>query len=321
MKNFLSISGLLAIMLLSVFGGVQASSVMPTVNLRLAVDTAPQGVTKQLSLAVDPSQNIYVVDATQTPRVLKYSKQGHFLLAWGTKGSGPGQFEFLPPTPDAGPDAGFIAVDNHGNVFVSDAYNFRVQKFDSRGRFLMQFGEVGDGPGQFDPPTVGPIYIDRHDNIWVSTFSRVQKFDAKGRFLASYGSGGSENGQFLGASLGAVDRQGNMYIADLFNARVQKLDTSGNFVKAWGVPGTEPGQFFQPVGLVLDQKGRLYITDNTDRVQVFTTNGDYLGQWSEPGKSFPPFGFGISGIAIDRAGNIYVADWPRPAIYVFRTHN
>jgi tripartite motif-containing protein 71 len=317
MKRLLCISGLLAILLLSVSGGVQAGSAMPSVHLRLAIETSLQGVTSQDSLAVDTHQNIYVIDQNG-PRVLKYNKQGRFVQAWGSKGSGPGQFEFLPSTPDAGPSAGFIAVDSHGNVFVSDAYNFRVQKFDPNGRFLMQFGEVGEGPGQFEPPTVGPIFIDKHDNIWISTFPRVQMFDAKGCFLASYGSAGSGDGQFMGASMGALDHQGNMYIADLFNARVQKLDASGNFVKAWGVPGTEPGQFINPVGIVLDEEGRLYVTDNTNRIQVFTTDGEYLGQWSEPGKGYPPFGFGISGLAIDRKGDIYVADWPTSAIYVFR---
>jgi DNA-binding beta-propeller fold protein YncE len=119
--------------------------------------------------------------------------------------------------------------------------------------------------------------------------------------------------------MGALDSQGNMYIADLLNARVQKLDANGQFLMEWGTPGTGPGQFFWPVAIVLDDGGRLYVADNSNRIQVFTTDGQYLGEWSEPGKGYPPFGFGISGLTIDWKGDIYVADWPNPAIYVFRT--
>lgn len=317
--------GIVAAVILALFGGVQpgvqANHPKPIVRLVQVIDTARQGVTVQTSLAVDGNQNTYLVDGTQdNPRILKYDKHGRFVLAWGSKGSGPGQFEFWPSTPDGGPSCGFIAVDSHGNVFVSDGYNNRVQKFDAHGRFLMQFGEAGTANGQFDPTGPGPIYIDRQDNIWVSTFPRVQKFDARGHFLASYGSAGSGDGEFMGAGLGAIDRQGNMYIVDLLNARVQKLDAHGHFVKAWGTPGTGDGQFFLPVAITLDDAGRLYVADNTNRIQVFTTDGKYLGQWTQPGNGYPPFGNGISGLTSNRHGDIYVADWPTPAIYVFRAH-
>ena len=289
----------------------------PIVQLVRAIDLSPQGVTSPIALAVDADQNAYVVDNTANPRVLKYDKRGRFVLAWGEKGSGPGQFEFLPPTPDDGPAAGFIAVDSRGYVYVSDAYNFRVQKFDANGHFVMQFGEPGTGDGQFDPPATGPIYIDRRDNVWVSTFPRAQKFDSQGHFLAAYGSAGAGPGQFSGAALGAIDDQGNLYIADLFNARVQKLNARGQFVKVWGTSGTADGQFAFPVGIVLDDEGRLYVSDNSNRIQVFTTDGRFIGKWTEPGKGYPPFS-DFAGIAIDRKGDIYVAAGPTPAIYVFR---
>ncbi len=117
-------------------------------------------------------------------------------------------------------------MDSLGYVYVSDAFNFRVQKFDSYGNFVLQFGEQGSGDGQFEGP--GPLYVDKQDHVWVSTFPRVQKFDSQGHFLASYGSAGSGPGQFTGAAMGTIDSQGNMYIADLLNARVQKLDANGH---------------------------------------------------------------------------------------------
>jgi tripartite motif-containing protein 71 len=296
-------------------GGNQDTIKMPEVSLRLAIDTGRQGVISQVDVAVDEDQNIYVVDK-DLPRVLKYNKQGRFLLSWGSRGSGPGQFNLNPQDvgyPPEMPSGGFIAVDSHGNVFISDAYNLRVQKFDSHGRFLSQFGTAGSGDGQFDPPLIGPIYIDKHDNIWVSSFPRVQKFDSKGRFLASY----TGDGYLNGAAMGVIDQHGNIFIADLLNSRIVMLDSSGKFIKAWGTPGTGPGQLNMPVKMVLDEESRLYVADNTDRIQVYTTDGNFLGQWSTPGKGYPPFDVAISGLAIDKKGNIYAADWPHPAIYGF----
>ncbi len=318
MNRKITVLVIIGIIMLALFIGaqytVQAVIDKPIVRLVRSINFSPQGVILPVSLAVDKDLNTYVIDGTaENPRVLKYDKQGRFLLEWGSRGSGPGQFEFWPANPDE-PNAGFIAVDSQGLVYVSDSYNYRVQKFDPQGHFLMQFGELGTEEWQFVGGP-GPIYIDKQDNVWVSTFPRVQKFDTQGNFLASYGTAGSGPGQFNGAGLGAIDSFGNMYIADLLNTRVQKLDASGNFLMAWGTSGTENGQFFMPVAIVLDDAGRLYIADMTDRIQVFNTDGQYLGQWTEPGMGYPPFS-PLSGLAIDRKGDIYVTDI---AIYVFRT--
>ena len=281
------------------------------------IDTSAQKITNPASLAVDGAGNVYVTDAAETPRVLKYDSQGNFVIAWGSRGSGEGQFEFLPPSPDDGPSAGFVATDTKGNVYVSDAYNFRVQKFDANGKFLMQFGSTGAGEGQFEGGP-GPIYVDGQGNIYISTFPRVQKFDSTGKFLVAYGTAGTGDGEFTGAALGTLDSQGNMYVADFLNARVQKLDPNGKFLLKWGSAGTGAGQFNMPVAVVIDHANRLYVADNSGWIQVFTTNGEFQGQWSETGDGNPPLDGEISGLAIDGQDNIYVADLASPGIYVYR---
>ena len=262
---------------------------------------------------------MYMSPMPQTPpRVLKYDKDGTFVTEWGSRGSGEGQFEFLPATPEGGPIGGFVAVDSQGNVYVSDAFNARIQKFDPNGQFLMQFGSKGAGEGQFDEPGPGPVYVDDQGDIYVSTFPRVQKFDPEGNFLAAYGTAGTGDGEFNGAGLGTIDSKGNMYVADLLSARVQKLDADGKYVLQWGSAGTEPGQFFMPVTIVQDSNGKLYVADNTGRIQVFTTDGEYQGEWSDTGPVSPPLDGEISGLAIDAQDNIYVADGTSPGIYVYR---
>src|SRR5438552_3020378 len=82
----------------------------------------PKGV------ATDGSGNVYVAD-TYTRRIQKFDTSGSFLTAWGSEGSGNGQF--------GGPVGPFgVAADGSGNVYVADTYNTRIQKFDANGTFL-----------------------------------------------------------------------------------------------------------------------------------------------------------------------------------------
>jgi DNA-binding beta-propeller fold protein YncE len=67
--------------------------------------------------------------------VVKYTKDGKFIKAWGKKGSGPGEFN-LPHA---------VAIDSRGRVFVADRSNNRIQIFDQDGNFLDQWTQFG-GP-------------------------------------------------------------------------------------------------------------------------------------------------------------------------------
>jgi DNA-binding beta-propeller fold protein YncE len=91
---------------------------------------------------------------------------GMFLTAWGSGGSGDGQFNF--------PEGG--AVDASGNVFIADVNNDRIQKFTNAGTFLTKWGSAGSGNGQFNIPT--GVAVDVSGNVFVADNSnnRIQKF-------------------------------------------------------------------------------------------------------------------------------------------------
>ena len=78
--------------------------------------------------------------------------------------------------------------DSHGNIYVSDAIKCNIQKFDNNGNFLLEFGKMGDGPGEFIQPE--SIAIDKNDNLFVVDYgtSHVQKFDSNGNFITMWGS-------------------------------------------------------------------------------------------------------------------------------------
>jgi hypothetical protein len=89
-----------------------------------------------------------------------------FVSAWGSSGTGAGQFD----QPLA------VAIDPSGNVYVAGQSNNRVQKFDANGVFLAAWGSYGAGNGQFAGPTAvatdasGSVYVADQNN------DRIQKF-------------------------------------------------------------------------------------------------------------------------------------------------
>lgn len=82
-------------------------------------------------------------------RILKFSKDGQFLLAWGKEGTGQGEFN----VPHG------IALDSTGRVFVADRGNNRIQIFDQQGKYLGEWRQFGKPCG---------IFIDAKDNIYVA---------------------------------------------------------------------------------------------------------------------------------------------------------
>jgi tripartite motif-containing protein 71 len=266
------------------------------------------------------------------------NNQYHFLLAWGSQGSGPGQFNYpLGVAVDSSGNVyvtdgennrvqkftsngtyltqwssyvSSIAVDSSGNVYVNDYLNRRVQKLDSSGSFITQWGSRGSGPGQFDSPF--GVAVDSSGNVYVADNgnSRVEKFTSSGLFITTWGSKGSGLGQFYGPSWVAVDSYGNVYVTDSgFSAvpHVQKFTGDGNYITQWGSKGSGPGQFNYPlaVAVAVDSSDNVYVTDGV-RVQKFDSSGTYITQWGNPGSGKGQF-FPRS-VAVDSLGNVYVVD-------------
>ena len=141
-------------------------------------------------IAVDGSGNVSV---TNNAGVAKFDNDGNFLMAWGSPGSGDGQFE----------TATGIAIDAAGDVFVIDLGNDRIEKFDNDGNFLLAWGSLGTGFGRLNGPTglavdgSGHVYITENGfRATLNPFSRIQEFDSTGQFLSAWGSFGSGDGQF-----------------------------------------------------------------------------------------------------------------------------
>jgi len=112
----------------------------------------PNTFSQPSAVAVAPNGDIFVADGHigegSNQRIVKFTKDGTFIKAWGRKGTGPGEFD--------GPHA--IAMDSRGRLFVADRSNNRIQIFDQDGKFLDQWKQFGRPSG---------IFIDRSDTMFV----------------------------------------------------------------------------------------------------------------------------------------------------------
>ena len=172
-------------------------------------------------MVVDQFGSVYAVSSDDL--IVKIGPDGKELGRWGSRGSGPGQFN----NPNG------IALDGQGNLYVADSQNNRIQKLSvNGGRPIAQFGTMGTGPGQFNSPT--GVAIDQQGNIYVSDWGnhRIQKLSPTGQFLQQWGNSGrfgtellpgDQPGQFNHPNGLALDSKGNLYVADQDNNRIQKL--------------------------------------------------------------------------------------------------
>jgi DNA-binding beta-propeller fold protein YncE len=169
------------------------------------------GFARPTGLAAAPDL-LYVVDTLKN-RVVMVGLNGTVLGSFGTRGSGPGEFNF--PTN--------IARTTDGRLLVTDTLNFRVQVFDRKGAPLASFGRLGDGPGDFDKPK--GVAVDSGGHIYVveGLNDIVQIFDGDGRLLLAFGGSGAGPGQlWLPSGIAIVNDV--VYVADAANRRVQMYE-------------------------------------------------------------------------------------------------
>jgi DNA-binding beta-propeller fold protein YncE len=163
-------------------------------------------------LAVNEATDELLVLDTLHSALLRFSLADHALKGIvGREGAEADKFH--SPT--------HIAVSRAGDIYVTDALNFRVQVLTPTGRFVRAFGAAGDSPGHFSRPK--GVAVDSDDNIYVvdALFDNVQVFDKTGRLLMSFGKPGQGYGQFWLPSGIFIDRADRIYIADSYNKRVQ----------------------------------------------------------------------------------------------------
>ncbi|MCA1668399.1 MAG: hypothetical protein LC793_13615 [Thermomicrobia bacterium] len=271
-----------------------------------SVDTGTGSFSFIQGMAVDRQGAIYVTDQAH---LYRFDGDGHLLGSWDTTAKSPGgRFARPSHTEEVDSDAGTVAVDAAGNVYLTDVTAGQVVKFDASGQLLAVWGGEGDGDGKFF--VVQNVAVDAQGNVYVSDLGghRVQKFDPNGQFLLRWGSGGFDDGQFNRPAGVAIDSQGRIYVVDSFDNRVQMFDGNGTYLAKWGVAASFDSQFFDPAGIAADGQGDFFVVDaGYNRVTKFDSSGRFLTKWGSLGRGDGEFDTPVA-IAVDAQGSVYVSD-------------
>jgi len=295
---------------------------------------SPQG------LAVDGAGNLYIADFGNR-RVRKISPNGTITTVAGNGNpgfSGDGG----PATSARLADPSGVAVDPAGNLYIADSSNHRVRKVSSDGLITTVAGNgtqgfSGDGGPATSAELNWPLGVatDATGNLYIADYAsnRVRKVSPNGTitsvgYVTPFPGGG---GGFWSPALSepwsvAVDSAGNLYIADFGHSRVLKVSSGGSIISAVGSGtigfsgdgGPAAGaQLKNPAGVALDAAGNLYIADQGNyRVREVSADGIITSIAGNGTKSFSGDG-GLAararllypvGMAVDRTGNVYIAD-------------
>ena len=287
-------------------------------------------------VAVDGSGNVYVADSSNHT-IRKVSSAGVVTTLAGTALSG-----VSISADGAGSAAGFysphgVAVDSNGNVYVGDTANHTIRKVTPAGVVTTMAGTAGssgstDGTGsaaRFSSPT--GVAVDNTGNVYVADYGNntIRKVTSSGVVTTLAGRAdyvGSSDGIGISALFRspidvAVDAAGNVYVTDSGNHTIRKVTPSGvvtTFAGASRSSGSTDGtgsaaRFNFPSGLAVDGAANVYVADTSNHTirkvtpsGVVTTfagaSGSNDGTGSAARFNYP------QDVAVDSAGNVYVAD-------------
>jgi uncharacterized protein (TIGR03437 family) len=309
----------------------------------------PKGV------AVDSARNLYIAD-TNNNRIRKVSN-GVITTVAGSGAPGFSGDNGLAMNAALLQPAG-VAVDSAGNLYIADTGNDRIRKVSNGvittvagiGAFGFQaVGDIGDNGPAISARLASPagVAVDFAGNLYIADTGndRIRRVLPNGIIITVAGGGAwwfdADNGPATNAWLDspngvAVDSAGNLYITDTFTDCSIREVSNGMIATVAGGAGAGfigdggpaiSAQLAGPAGVAVDSAGNLYIAETANgRIRkvshgvITTITG--TGQNGSDGDSGPAASAQFNypnGIAVDFAGNVYIADTGNNRIRVLTT--
>jgi DNA-binding beta-propeller fold protein YncE len=200
-----------------------------------------------------------------------------------------------------------VAVDSRDRVYFYQRKDPPILVFDRDGNFLSGWGDgrLRDAHG---------IFAGSDDHLYVCNRDEheVLKVTPEGRIVLTLGHRGRPALQapFNHPADVALAPNGDIYVADGYgNSAIHRFSGDGKHLGSWGSPGAGRGQFTTPHGIWVDSRERVLVADReNNRVQLFSPEGDFYGEWAD---LYHPMD-----IYVDGTGTVYVTDQiPRITMY------
>jgi uncharacterized protein (TIGR03437 family) len=286
------------------------------------------------AVAVDSAGNVYIADSASIRKV------SHGVITTVAGNGTPGFSGDNGPATSAQLNTPLgVAVDSAGSVYIADRNNHRIRKV-SGGVITTVAGNGTQGfSGDNGPATSaelnypGGVAVDSTGNVYIADNYNQRVRKVSGGVITTVAGNGTvgfsgDNGPAISAQLVpdavAVDSAGNLYVADNYNNRVREVSNGIiTTVAGNGTPGfsgdngpATSAQLDYPEGIAVDSAGVLYIADNADsRIRmvwngvIATVAGNGTGGFSgDNGPATSALLWSPQGVAVDPAGNLYVAD-------------
>lgn len=295
-----------------------------------AVDTLPS-FSSPSGIALDAAGNIYVADYGNN-LIRKITTSGIVSTVAGTGMQGAINATGIIASFN-GPSG--IAADAAGNLYVADSGNNLIRKITQAGVVSTLAGSdtTGSANGQgINSSFFGPVgvAVDTHGNVYVTDAGNNLI-----RFITPAGVVSTLAGNAVGASNGtlavsafnnptgvAVDGAGNVYVANYLNNNILEINTAATVTTfaGTGQQGSTNGPanaatFYLPNNVTVDAHNNVYVADGVNNLIrkitpagiVSTLAGSGVAGAADSTGTAASFN-GPAGLAVDGAGNVYVAD-------------
>jgi DNA-binding beta-propeller fold protein YncE len=203
-------------------------------------------------------------------------------------------------------------------IYVTDTNHKQVQVFDSSGTPIFQFGEEGDGEGQFTFPY--GITGDKDGNVYVADLfnGKISIFNEKGKFLRYFEEKDSSSNSISGpAGMRIVDNK--LYMTDIKESKIMVFTLDGKKELEVSTVSSKDDSFNAPNAIAVDLDKNLYISDSgNQRVVVLDSKGNFkrIINGSKDGKGDSKF-INPRGLAVDSQGTLFMVDNMTHFVYGF----